>query len=49
MLLKKVWQTAGIVFVVATGMALWALLLEDQAPLERKEGELERLRKLGTA
>ena len=49
MALKRVWQTAGIALVVVTGMALWALLQEDQGPLERTEGELERLRSLGTA
>jgi hypothetical protein len=49
MLVKKVWHTAGVVFVVATGMALWALLREDHALLERKETELERLRSLGAA
>jgi hypothetical protein len=49
MVVKKVWHTAGVVFVVATGMALWALLREDHALLERKETELERLRNLGAA
>ena len=46
---KRVWRTAGVVFVMATGMALWALLREDHALLERKETELERLRSLGAA
>jgi hypothetical protein len=46
---KRVWRTAGVVFVMATGMALWALLREDQALLERKEDELDRLRNLGAA
>jgi hypothetical protein len=49
MIVKKVWHTAGVVFVVATGMALWALLREDHALLEQKETELERLRNLGAA
>jgi hypothetical protein len=49
MTVKRVWRTAGVVFVMATGMALWALLREDHALLERKEDELERLRNLGAA
>ena len=49
MLVKRVWHTASVVFVVATGMALWALLREDHALLEGKETELERLRSLGAA
>ena len=47
--MKRVWRTAGVVFVMATGMALWALLQEDHALLERKENDLERLRNLGAA
>jgi hypothetical protein len=46
---KRVWRTAGVVFVMATGMALWALLREDHALLEKKGSELERLRSLGAA
>jgi hypothetical protein len=38
-----------VVFVMATGMALWALLREDQPLLERKGDEVERLRGLGAA
>ena len=49
MTVKQVWRTAGVVFVMATGMALWALLREDHALLERKEDELDRLRNLGAA
>jgi hypothetical protein len=48
-LVKRVWHTAGAVFVMATGMALWALLQEDHALLEKKGTELERLRNIGAA
>jgi hypothetical protein len=47
--MRKVWRTAGVVFVMATGMALWALLREDHALLERRESDLDRLRNLGAA
>jgi hypothetical protein len=50
MVVKRMWNTAGAVFVMATGMALWALLREDHALLERRgETQLERLRNVGAA
>lgn len=50
LVVKRMWHTAGAVFVMATGMALWALLREDHALLERRgETQLERLRSVGAA